>query len=94
MLHQLFIEDLNDSEDEVSALLHLLKQEFPGIELRILRYNFCDRSPHREWSNIDYAIARIASEHKALKVQTSAGKEVAAACGQFLVAYPKSLKKS
>ena len=94
MLHQLFIEDLNDSEDEVSALLHLLKQEFPGIELRILRYNFCDRSPHREWSNIDYAISRIASEHKALKVQTSAGKEVAAACGQFLVAYPKSLKKS
>ena len=94
MLHQLFIEDLNDSEDEVTALLHLLKQEFPGIELRILRYNFCDRSPHREWSNIDYAISRIASEHKALKVQTSAGKEVAAACGQFLVAYPKSLRKS
>lgn len=59
MLHQLFIEDLNDSEDEVTALLHLLKQEFPGIELRILRYNFCDRSPHREWSNIDYAISRL-----------------------------------
>lgn len=94
LLHQLFVEGLNDSDAEVSALLALLKDNFPQQELRVLRYNFCDRSPFREWDNIDHAVARIADNHERLKVQVSAGKEVAAACGQFLVAYPRSLKKA
>jgi adenine C2-methylase RlmN of 23S rRNA A2503 and tRNA A37 len=93
MLHQLFVEGLNDSDEEVEALLVLLKDNFPQQELRVLRYNFCDRSPYREWDHIDQAVARIADQHPALKVQVSAGKEVAAACGQFLVAYPRSVKR-
>lgn len=93
MLHQLFVEGLNDTPEEVTALLALLKENFPAQELRVLRYNFCDRSPYREWDRIDEAVSRIADEHAALKVQVSAGKEVAAACGQFLVAQPRSLKK-
>lgn len=93
LLHQLFVENLNDSPEEVDALLALLHDNFPQQELRVLRYNFCDRSPYREWDHIDEAVARIADQHAALKVQVSAGKEVAAACGQFLVAQPRSLKK-
>lgn len=92
LLHQLFVEGLNDTPDEVNALLGLLSENFPDQELRVLRYNFCDRSPYREWDHIDAAVSRIADQHSRLKVQVSAGKEVAAACGQFLVAYPRSLK--
>jgi adenine C2-methylase RlmN of 23S rRNA A2503 and tRNA A37 len=92
ILHQLFVEGLNDSPQEVDALLELLSENFADKELRVLRYNFCDRSPYREWDRVDYAISRIAASHAFLKVQTSAGKEVAAACGQFLVAFPKTRK--
>ena len=92
LLHQLFVEGLNDSPAEVDALLELLATHFPEQELRVLRYNFCDQSPWREWDHIDEAVARIADAHERLKVQVSAGKEVAAACGQFLVAYPKKVK--
>lgn len=92
LLHQLFVEGLNDSTQEVDALLTLLQENFSEQELRVLRYNFCDRSPYREWDHIDEAVSRIAQHHKRLKVQVSAGKEVAAACGQFLVAHPRSLK--
>ncbi len=92
LLHQLFVEGLNDSEAEVDALLAVLGQHFPEQELRVLRYNFCDRSPFREWDHIDHAVSRIADQHARVKVQTSAGKEVAAACGQFLVSAPRSVK--
>jgi len=92
LLHQLFVEGLNDTPAEVDALLAFLSTHFPEQELRVLRYNFCDQSPWREWDRIDEAVARIADAHDRLKVQVSAGKEVAAACGQFLVAYPKKVK--
>ena len=75
-------EDVND----------FLGAHFPDKELRVLRYNFCNKSPFREMDSIDLAVTQIAASHARLKVQTSAGKEVAAACGQFLVAYPKSLR--
>jgi adenine C2-methylase RlmN of 23S rRNA A2503 and tRNA A37 len=92
LLHSVFVENLNDGPDEITALLELLRDNFANNELRILRYNFCDRSPYREIDYIDKAVSRIAQEHPYVKVQTSAGKEVAAACGQFLVAFPKSVK--
>ncbi len=92
MLHQLFVERLNDTPEEVDALLKLLGENFPEQELRVLRYNFCDNSPYREWDHIDQAVSRIADQHSRLKVQVSAGKEVAAACGQFLVAHPRTLR--
>lgn len=93
LLHTVFVEGLNDGTDEVEHLLTFLQKHFPTNELRVLRYNYCDRSPYREIDHIDRAVARIAEQHPALKVQTSAGKEVAAACGQFLVAFPKAVGK-
>lgn len=92
LLHQLFVEGLNDTAQEVDALIALLGKHFSDKELRVLRYNFCDRSPYREWSAVDEAVSRIAQRHERLKVQVSAGKEVAAACGQFLVAAPRSVR--
>lgn len=91
LLHTVFVEGLNEGEGEVEAMLAMLKEHFTENELRVLRYNFCDRSPYREMDAIDRAVTRIAQEHSALKVQTSAGREVAAACGQFLVAVPRSV---
>lgn len=91
LLHQVFVEGLNDSPDEVTALQAFLATHFPEQELRVLRYNYCDRSPFREWDQIDRAVAQLAQGHQRIKVQVSAGKEVAAACGQFLVARPKSV---
>lgn len=92
VFHQLFVEKLNDSTAEVKAIIHWMKDFFPQSELRILRYNSCDRSPYHEWTAIDKAIAAIAKELPAVKVQQSAGSEVQAACGQFLVAFPKTVK--
>lgn len=92
LLHHLFVEGLNDKEDEVSALVDLLSSHFPDNELRVLRYNSCDRSPYQEWSQLSQALEVLADRHKNLKVQISAGKEVQAACGQFLVALPRALK--
>lgn len=91
LLHTVFVEGLNDGLHEVDAMLALLKEHFADTELRVLRYNFCDQSPYREMTTIDRAVSRIAQEHAALKVQTSAGREVAAACGQFLVAVPRAV---
>lgn len=92
LLHTVFVEGLNDGAQEVESLLQMLSEHFPNNELRILRYNFCDRSPYREIDFIDRVVSKIAEKHSALKVQISAGSEVAAACGQFLVAFPKSVK--
>ena len=91
MFHQLFIEGLNDTTEEVERLIQWMKQ-FPKSELRVLRYNFCDRSPHREWTNVDQAIKQLIDNGICVKVQISAGKEVSAACGQFLVAFPRPVK--
>lgn len=89
LLHQVFVEGLNDRLEEVDALVDLLAQAFPNNELRVLRYNFCDRSPFKEWADVIPQLGRLLASHKHLKVQISAGKEVQAACGQFLVAQPR-----
>lgn len=94
LIHQLFVEGLNDSPAEVDALIALMAREFPRQELRVLRYNHCDRSPYREWPAIDEALARLVDGHPRVKVQVSAGGEVAAACGQFLVAMPRTLRST
>lgn len=90
LLHHLFVEGLNDGAVEIDALTALLAAHFPDNELRILRYNSCDRSPYHEWGELQSALDVLLAQHKRLKVQMSAGKEVQAACGQFLVAMPRA----
>lgn len=90
IFHQLFVQGLNDSLDEVLAIAEFMNTHFPMAELRVLRYNHCDHSPYKEWPEIDRALKLLAREVPHFKVQQSAGKEVQAACGQFLVAVPQA----
>lgn len=85
LLHHLFVAGMNDQPAELDALAALLAREFPDTELRVLRYNACDRSPYHEGSVIAELGQRLAG-HPRLKIQRSAGQEVQAACGQFIVA--------
>ena len=86
--HQLFVEGMNDSPDEVQSIIDWM-QQFPDSELRVLRYNFCKNSPHAEWTGVDGAIRMLIEAGVRVKVQVSAGSEVQAACGQFLVSRMK-----
>ena len=91
LIHQIFVEGLNDSDTEVEAVIAFMNNHFSDSELRVLRYNHCDRSPYHEWTRIDEALKRLAQGVPCLKVQESAGSEVQAACGQFLVARPRRI---
>lgn len=85
ILHHMFLEGENDSDASIDALIDLM-QKRPQHELRILRYNACStHSPLQESLRFDKIIAQIAKEIPRLKVQISTGKEVTAACGQFVV---------
>jgi len=62
------------------------KYELQNHELRVLRYNTCEVSTYiHESDNFKNIIKRLMEVHPHIKVQVSAGSEVKAACGQFLV---------
>ena len=84
IFHHMFLKNQNDSAASVDALIDFM-QKRPQHELRILRYNACDGSEFVESLQFDSIIAQIAKEIPRLKVQISTGKEVTAACGQFIV---------
>ena len=92
LFHQLFVEGLNDKDSEIDSLVSFMNNHFPENELRVLRYNFCDRSPYREWESIIGQLGQRLKNHGKIKVQTSAGSEVQAACGQFLVSQPRPVR--
>jgi len=84
IFHYMFMEGQNDSDASVDALLEFM-QHRKHHELRILRYNSCSYTPFDESPKFNAIIAKLAKEIPRLKVQISVGKEVAAACGQFIV---------
>ena len=95
IFHHSFIRGENDSQKEIDALLRLFDEAWTkGRELRILRYNHCDASEYYESDEFKGIIAKIAKDIPKLKVQTSLGSEVAAACGQFIVAAYAKPKES
>ena len=85
ILHHLIIEDLNDSNDELEALIEFVNTHFNDSELRVLRYNFCARSEYKESDAFIAQVRKLSDSIKFLKVQVSPGTEVSAACGQFIV---------
>ena len=87
IFHHMFIDGVNDSEEEIKQLINLIKfYNLYDYELRILRYNTCEVSGiYHESERFKEIIKQLMKEHKHIKVQISAGKEVEAACGQFLV---------
>jgi len=84
IFHHMFMDGQNDSDQSVDSLLEFMSKR-KQHELRILRYNSCDYTPFTESPKFDSIIAKISKEIPRLKVQISVGKEVAAACGQFIV---------
>jgi len=87
IFHHMFMDGFNDTEEEIEALISLIKQYgLDKYELRILRYNTCEVSTYiHESDNFKNIIKRLMEVHPYIKVQISAGSEVKAACGQFLV---------
>lgn len=87
IFHHMFMDGFNDSDEEVDALIALIeKYELQNYELRILRYNTCEVSTYiHESDRFKDIIKRLMEVHPHIKVQISAGSEVKAACGQFLV---------
>lgn len=85
ILHHLLVEGLNDSQDELLALVDLCLNHYPNHELRILRYNYCANSTYQESQTFIDQIQYLSQHLPFIKVQISPGTEVSAACGQFIV---------
>ena len=85
ILHHLLVDGLNDSEEELDALIKFLNDNFKDNELRILRYNFCAKSSYKESEKVISQVRKLSENINFLKVQISPGTEVSAACGQFIV---------
>jgi adenine C2-methylase RlmN of 23S rRNA A2503 and tRNA A37 len=82
--HLLLLKGVNDSPAQLMALDEFFRKR-PDLQLRLLRYNQCDGSPFEESPVFDLVAERFLRELPDVKIQTSPGSEVMAACGQFLV---------
>lgn len=85
ILHHLLVDGLNDSEEELDALIDFVNNDFKENELRILRYNFCAKSSYKESEKVIAQVKKISENINFVKIQISPGTEVSAACGQFIV---------
>lgn len=88
IFHQFFINELNDTDEEIDKLIELilkLNYEMEYFELRILRLNSCEKLSYIESKKFDQIINKLKDKTKIFKVQVSAGNEIKAACGQFLM---------
>ncbi|MBV5347145.1 hypothetical protein JZU46_02865 [bacterium] len=84
VVHHMFFEGINDTLRDAASVLKFL-EVIPGTELRLLRFNECPGSIFKESSNFDMLVEHMYKYHKNIKVQSSPGSEVQAACGQFLL---------
>lgn len=86
VIHYMFFEGVNDSKAEVDKLIKLLETtQTKKYELRILRYNpDKQNSILEESSHLTAIIGYLKTRNVNVKVQHSSGKDVMAACGQFI----------
>ena len=85
IVHHLALDGVNDSLEESTQIAEFCLKYLPNSEFRLLRYNHCTKTTERE-SERFAKIAQFFSERlERVKVQISPGKEVQAACGQFIV---------
>ena len=83
IFHHMFLEGINDSEQELEELVRFMNQ-FPDSELRILRYNKHEDSSIRESYTFEECMCYLAGKVAKIKVQVSQGADVKSACGQFI----------
>lgn len=91
VIHHMFFEGINDSVKEMEALKNFLVP-FKDIELRLLRFNKCEGTTFKESNNFNNLVDELYKTHKNIKVQSSPGAEIHAACGQFLLSKIKEIK--
>jgi adenine C2-methylase RlmN of 23S rRNA A2503 and tRNA A37 len=85
IIHHMFLDGINDTEEEVQAVIDFMEKHFPNNELRILRYNKHEDSPIKESDVVEKCICMLYSAGlNKVKVQVSYGLEVKSACGQFI----------
>jgi len=93
IIHHMFLDKINDSKDEVDALICLMKEHFLDNELRILRYNNHEKSNIVESSMFEQRMCYLTPRVKNVKVQVSYGLDVKSACGQFIYNKVNKLEK-
>lgn len=86
VFHYMFMSGVNDSTDDILGLKNFVNsnQIFAKTEFRVLRYNGYDNT---ESSNLPDIVQDVKTSIKVrkFKVQFSAGEEIDAACGMFLL---------
>jgi adenine C2-methylase RlmN of 23S rRNA A2503 and tRNA A37 len=85
ILHQLFMEGVNDTEQELKQIKSAIDCLIPSTELRILRLNECEDSIYKESSRFDELVKMYSNALSKVKYQISTGSEVKASCGMFLM---------
>ena len=82
-IHHMLFEDVNTSKEELDAIIAFMGKI--NSELRLLRFNSCDGTSFTEAKDFDELVEYLYSRYSNIKVQSSPGSEVKAACGQFLL---------
>lgn len=85
-VHHMLFERINDSTKELEKLISFMQSPFiSGAELRLLRFNACEGTDFVESKEFNSIVKWLYSNYDNIKVQSSPGSEVKAACGQFLL---------
>jgi adenine C2-methylase RlmN of 23S rRNA A2503 and tRNA A37 len=85
ILHQLFIEGVNDTEQELKHIKSAIDCLIPNTELRILRLNECEDFIYKESTRFDELVKMYSDALPKVKYQISTGSEIHASCGMFLM---------
>lgn len=93
IIHHMFLDGINDSEQELNTLVEWMKTNFCNNELRILRYNKHDASTIKESDIFEKCVCYLQQHLNKIKVQVSYGKDVKSACGQFIYNSGDELKQ-
>ncbi len=83
--HYIFLDGINDIEEDIKDLKYIFNNHLKDFELRILRYNECSDSPYKESSKFDSIVKELNESIPKIKYQISPGSEIKAACGQFIM---------
>jgi adenine C2-methylase RlmN of 23S rRNA A2503 and tRNA A37 len=83
ILHQLFLDGINDNENELSHIKAAINCLIEDVEVRILRYNTDKDSPYKESGRFDELVSLYSNVLPKVKYQISSGSEINAACGMF-----------
>lgn len=85
ILHQLLLEGINDTKQELKQIKSAIDCLIPNAELRILRFNEYENSEYKESSRFDELVNMYTSTLPKVKYQISTGSEIMASCGMFLI---------